>query len=113
MFAMAMLGGSLAGLLRDPMRAIGLWGPVAFVLPFLVFGKVAKWEQRWQPGLRIRRLGSLLLVIGSILLALGLWRYERVLEKRYEESFVPGPLYDPDFGKQPIERRGPRHRPRR
>jgi predicted permease len=95
------------------MRAIGLWGPVAFVMPFLIFGKVAKWEQQWQPGLRIRRIGSLLLVLGSILLAAGLWRYERVLENRYADSFVPGPMFDPDFGEQPAVRRGPRNRPGR
>lgn len=107
MFAMAMLGGSLAGLLRDPMRAIGLWGPVVFVLPFLVFGRLAKWEKGLALDVKVRRLGVGLLIGGSLLLALALWRYERAMEVRYAPTAVAGPALDWPPEEAP-RRRGPR-----
>lgn len=110
MFAMAVMGGSLAGLLRDPLRAAGLWWPLAFLLPIFIFKKTAAWETRWLGGLRIRSIGSALLIAGSILLSVLLWRYEGALEERYADSFVRGPLFKES---SPIDRtrRGPRGRP--
>jgi hypothetical protein len=114
-FAMALMGLSLAGLLRSPIRAIGLWGPLVFLLPLIAIGWAARLEARFLPDARFRRRCSLLLIGGSILLTLLLWRYERLLTERYRDTFIPGPAFveEPAGGRSsPIDpRRGPRNRP--
>lgn len=110
-FAMAVMGFSLAGILRSPMRAFGLWGPLIFLLPLIAIGWAAKLERKLDLGDRFRRFCCLLLIAGSILLSVLLWRYEKTLEARYADSIVPGPRFEePAEDRSPI-RRGPRHRP--
>jgi len=112
-YALAVMGFSLAGLLRDPMRAVGLWGPLVFLLPLFLLGKVANWERQSGLDPRLRRTGALLLIVGSTVLALLLWRYERALEARHAGSFEPGPLFQAPVEEGPRLPRGPRGRPRR
>ena len=93
-FAMAVMGFSLSGLLRSPMRAIGLWWPLIFLLPILLIGKTAKFERTFDLRPEFRRICCFILIYGSILLSLGFWVYGRHLRNAYAEiSIQPGPLY--------------------
>ena len=92
-FSMAVMGFSLAGLLRSPMRAIGLWWPLIFLLPIFFIGKTAKFERGLELRPEFRRICCFILIYGSILLSLGFWMYGRHLREAYADSFQPGPLY--------------------
>jgi len=109
-FALALFGFSLTGLLRSPLRALGLWWPLLFLGPFILIGWAAKLEARLQIGPVFRRRACLLLVFGSISLNLVLWWYQRELEATYAETFEPGPLFE-EKKSPPALRRGPRGRP--
>lgn len=109
-FAMALLGFSLAGLLRSPMRAIGIWGPLIFLLPFIAIGFAAKLERRLNLETWFRRVCCLILILGSILLTLLLFRYEAWITSRYEQSLVTGPKFK-EPASSPALPRGPRGRP--
>lgn len=108
-FAMALLGFSLAGMLRSPLRSIGIWGPLIFLLPIIAIGWSAKLERRLALQDRFRRLACLLLILGSILLTVLLWRYRAMLERAYANSFVPGPAFQEPAPAANLPR-GPRHR---
>ena len=105
-FAMAVMGGSFAGLLRAPLRTIGLWAPLLFILPIVATALLSKYERKLPIEAKFRQYCSYGLVLGAILFALLLWRYEGWLRTSYADSFQPGPLYK----EQPelIKRRGPR-----
>ncbi|HKJ89805.1 MAG TPA: hypothetical protein VJ960_01635, partial [Oceanipulchritudo sp.] len=75
-FAMAVMGFSLAGLIRNPLRGFGFWWPLILILPFLVIGQAAKFEQRLRLRASVRRFCVLLLLGGSLLLSVLFWRYE-------------------------------------
>jgi hypothetical protein len=108
-FAMAVLGFSLAGILRSPLKAIGLWWPLIFILPIIAIGWSAKFEQRLALEKNFKRLLCLILIVGSIVLSILLWWTRGFLEGRYADSFQPGPKFE-----QPRDERlprGPRHRP--
>ena len=105
-FAMALLGISFSGLLRAPLRTIGIWGPLIFLLPLLATGLLARREERWLPlQPAFKRLCSRILIYGSILLTVLIWRYGVWLRAAYEDSFVPGPRYQEKTHELP---RGPR-----
>lgn len=108
-FAMAVMGFSLAGLLRNPLRGFGLWWPLILILPFLVIGQAAKFEQRLRVRPSVRRFCVLLLLGGSLLLSVLFWRYEAALEARYADSFKPGPKFEEPKREVTLPR-GPRHR---
>lgn len=108
-FAMALMGFSLAHLLRMPLRETGLWGPLILILPFLLIGWLARLETRLQLRPKVRRTCVLILIVGSIACTLLLWRYEAALEKRYADSVILGPKFvEPK--PEPKLPRGPRHR---
>lgn len=110
-FALAMTGFSLAGILRSPMRAFGLWGPLIFILPIIAIGWAAKLEKRLRLRDGFRRFCCLLLIAGSILLSYELWRYETRLTERYRDSIRPGPAFrETDDGPPRVLPRGPRNR---
>jgi hypothetical protein len=106
-FAMAVLGFSFSGLLRAPLRTIGLWGPLLFILPIIATRLLAKYEKRQKIRDDFRRICAYGLIFGSILLALLLWRYEVWLDNAYADSIQPGPLYKEAPPELP---RGPRNR---
>lgn len=105
-FALAVMGFSFAGILRTPLRTIGIWAPLLFILPILATGLLAKHESKLKMGSELKRFCSYGLIFGSILLALLLWRYETWLRSAYEESLQQGPLYREIAS--PEQRRGPR-----
>ena len=105
-FAMAIMGSSFAGLLRAPLRTIGIWGPLVLLLPIIVTGLLAKHEHKLSLSVRFRQLCSYTLIFGSIVLAVLLWRYENRLEETYANSFEKGPLFKEE--ENPVRRRGPR-----
>ncbi|NBD37177.1 MAG: hypothetical protein GVY10_01240 [Verrucomicrobia bacterium] len=90
-FAVAVLGGSLA-----------------FLFSILLIGFLARREQKLPLRLRFKRLCSLLLIVGSLILGAIFWRYQAHLEKQYENSFVPGPKFEEP--RRELPRRGPPHR---
>ena len=107
-FAMAVMGFSLAGILRSPMRAIGLWWPLIFLLPILAIGKTAKVERKLALRPQFRRLCCYILIYGSILLSLGIWQYGKSLrEVHAQKEIQPGPKFEEPDDDLP---RGPRHR---
>jgi hypothetical protein len=107
-FAMAVMGFSFAGILRMPMRFIGLWAPLIIILPIIATGLLAKREQKLELRDEFKRACSYSLIFGSILLALLLWRYEAWLRDSLSDTFQKGPLYKE---KAPDRPRGPRNRP--
>jgi len=76
-FSMAVFGVSFAGLLREPMKALGLWLPVVWLAPVVLISWLAKKEDKLpvRPGFRLWT--SLALVLGSLATVYALWRYER------------------------------------
>jgi hypothetical protein len=110
-FAMALMGFSLAGMLRLTLRELGLWWPLMLLLPFVVIGRLARLEARLRLRPRIRRACVLILIGGSISLTLALWRYESRLEDRREASVESrlGPKFVEPENKPELPR-GPRHR---
>lgn len=106
-FAMALLGFSFAGILRAPLRTIGIWAPLLFLLPLIATGLLAKHETRLPLQPRFKRLCGRLLVYGSIFLTLMIWRYGVWLREAYKDSFVPGPRYQEPARELP---KGPRWR---
>jgi hypothetical protein len=105
-FAMAIMGSSFGGLLRAPLRTIGIWGPLVLLLPIILTGLLAKHEHKLGISLWVRRVCSYTLIFGSIALAVLLWRYENHLQETYEDTFEKGPLFKEE--EQPVRRRGPR-----
>ena len=92
-FAMAIMGSSFGGLLRAPLRTIGIWGPLVLILPIIATGYLAKHERKLKLGEEFRRMCSYGLIFGSIILVLLLWRYESYLEERYEGLVELGPKF--------------------
>lgn len=110
-FAMALLGFSLAGLLRSPLRAMGVWWPILFLGPFILIGWAAKLEARLKLSPTFRRRACLLLIFGSIGLSLVLWWYQRDRQAHYAVKAVqPGPRFE-EKKRSPELPRGPRNRP--
>lgn len=107
-FAMAVLGSSLAGLMRAPLKTIGIWGPLVFILPIIATGLLAKHERRLKLEEEFKRICSYSLIFGSILLAILLWRYDAWINKALSDTVTEGPLYKEKSDQRP---RGPRHRP--
>ena len=105
-FAMALLGFSFSGILRAPLRYIGIWAPLLFILPIIATGLLARQENKLKLRDDFRRTCSYTLIFGSILLTLLLWKYADWLEERYAGSVQPGPRFE-----EPRELpRGPRGR---
>ena len=104
-FAMALMGFSFAGLLRAPLRTIGLWGPLLFLLPLIATGLLARKEDKLPLKAPFKRLCSRILIYGSILLTLLIWRYGVWLREAYKDTFIPGPRYQEAPRESP---RGPR-----
>jgi hypothetical protein len=107
-FAMAVMGFSLAGILRSPLKSIGLWWPLMFILPIVAIGVSARFERRLKLEARFKRLLCLILIAGSIFLSVILWWYEGFLKERYARSIELGPAFKETA--DPV-RRGPRNRP--
>ena len=108
-FAMALMGFSLGGILRSPLKAIGLWWPLIFILPLIAIGWTARMERRLKLEKPFKRLLCLILILGSILLSVLLWWTRGFLDEQYADSIQPGPRFE-----EPKERerpRGPRNRP--
>jgi phosphoglycerol transferase MdoB-like AlkP superfamily enzyme len=110
-FAVAVLEGSLSGILREPLTVLGFWLPLAFILPFLLIGWAAKLEKRLKMGDRFRRFACLLLIAGSISLGALLWQYEARLQSHYAASLELGPQFVVTEDEREIPR-GPPHRRR-
>ncbi len=109
-FAMAVMGSSFAGLLRMPLKTIGIWGPLVLILPILATGLMARQENRLPLTVSFKRTCSIILVFGSVLLAALLARYESWLESRYADSVQTGERFvEPKA--DPLHKRGPRGRP--
>jgi hypothetical protein len=104
---MAVMGSSFAGLMRAPLKTIGIWAPLVFILPVVATGLLAKYEQKLKIETEIKRICSYSLIFGSILLALLLWKYEGFLKTRYADSVQKGPLFEEEGPERP---RGPRNR---
>ena len=104
-FAMAVMGSSFAGLMRVPLRTIGIWAPLVFLLPIIATGLLAKQERKLAIGDRFRRLCSYSLIFSSILLAVLLWRYQAWLDSAYARGLQLGPLFKevqrPDLSRGP------------
>jgi hypothetical protein len=109
-FAMAWMGSSFAGILRLPLRMIGLWAPLIFILPVVATILLARHERRLPWSDDFKRVCNYTLIFGAILLSLLLWRYEAWLRSSYADSVVPGPRYR-EVDKPEIHRSGPRGRP--
>ena len=105
-FAMAVMGFSFAGLLRAPLRTIGIWAPLLFILPIIATALLAKFERKLPVPIRTRQICSYLLIFGSIFLALVLWRFESSLHEAYADTAVRGPLFKEVAA--PVKRLGPR-----
>lgn len=101
------MGSSFAGLLRAPLRVIGIWAPLLFILPIIATGLLAKYERRLNLNDDLRRLCAYGLIFGSVLLAVLLWRYQVWLDNTYADSIQPGPLFKEAPPELP---RGPRNR---
>ncbi|NDV62294.1 hypothetical protein G0Q06_07530 [Puniceicoccales bacterium CK1056] len=108
-FAMALLGFSLAGILRSPLKAIGLWWPLIFILPVIAIGWSAKFEKGLKLEPSFKRLLCLILILGSVVLSILLWWTKGFLNDRYADSVQPGPKFEPP--REETLPRGPRHRP--
>lgn len=108
-FAMAVMGSSFAGLLRMPLKTIGIWGPLVLILPIVATGLLAKQEQRLPVSVSFKRSCSVLLIFGSVLLVALLGRYESWLEDRYADTVQVGERFR-ELGDQPVRRPGPRGR---
>ena len=106
-FAMAVLGSSFAGLMRAPLRTIGIWAPLVLLLPIIATALLAKQEQKLKIETEFKRICSYSLIFGSILLALLIWKYEGYMEARFADSVQKGPLFEE---KGPERPRGPRNR---
>lgn len=107
-FAMALMGFSLAGILRSPLRAVGLWWPLILIIPFIAIGWSAKFERRLKLEAGFKRILCMILIVGSILLSILLWWTRGFLDERYADSIQPGPKFE-----EPRENnlpRGPRGR---
>jgi hypothetical protein len=107
-FAMAALGFSFGGLMRNSFKEIGFWTPFAFILPLIITGLLAKNEHRLRLRESFQRLSAFLLIFGSIALAICLWRWEVWHEETYEKTFVAGPKYKEPAKETPRRRFGPR-----
>ena len=105
-FAMAVMGSSFAGLMRVPLKTIGIWGPLVFLLPIIATGLLAKQERKLVIGAHFRRACSYSLIFGSILLAVLLWRYQVWLDTAYAKGLQTGPLFKEVL--RPDLPRGPR-----
>lgn len=105
-FALAVLGSSFGGLLRAPLRTIGLWAPLVLLLPIIATAFLARYEQRLKLEMRYRQWISYSLIFGSIALALLLWRYDQWLQSRYADTVQKGPLFKERM--EPLKRLGPR-----
>ena len=106
-FALAVLGSSFGGLLRAPLRTIGIWGPLVLILPIVATGLLAKQERKLKMEMRTRQICSYTMIFGSILMAILLWQYESWLQRKYADSVQPGPLFK-EQDNPLLERRGPR-----
>ncbi len=106
-FAGAIMGGSVAGLVREPMLALGMASPLAFLASLLLIGLLAKSERKLPLRPSFKRQCCLLLIVGSLVLAVVFWNYQSRLEKRYAEGFVPGPKFEEPHRELP--RRRPSH----
>ena len=106
-FAMAVLGSSFAGLMRAPMKTIGFWGPLVFILPIIATALLAKQEQKLKIEAEFKRICSYSLIFGSIILALLIWKYGDFLKASYADSVQKGPLFEEQRPELP---RGPRNR---
>jgi hypothetical protein len=92
-FAMAVMGSSFAGLMRAPLRTIGIWAPLVFLLPIIATGLLARQERKLNIGDDLKRLCNYGLIFGSIAFAVLLWRYEGGLSDKHAATFQPGPLF--------------------
>lgn len=106
-FAMAVMGSSFAGLLRAPLRTIGIWGPLVLILPIVATGLLAKQESKLKMKMETRQLCAYAMIFGSILMAILLWQYESWLERKYADSVQHGPLFKEQENPL-LERKGPR-----
>ena len=108
-FAMAVMGSSFLGLLRAPLRTIGIWGPLVLILPIIATSLLAKHEVKLKVTNEMRRICSYMLIFGSILLAMIMWRYEAWLERKHADSVQLGPRFE-EKEEPVIIKRGPRGR---
>ncbi len=105
-FAMAIMGFSLAGIMRDSLRSVGLWWPLVFLVPMVAVGWLAKNEHQLKIRKRTRTLATILLIAGSIWCSTMLGKYEQHLREQYSDTIELGPQYqEPE--REPA-RRGPR-----
>ncbi|MEX0326400.1 MAG: hypothetical protein AB3N33_09970 [Puniceicoccaceae bacterium] len=107
-FAMAVMGSSFAGLMRAPLRTIGIWGPLVFILPIVATALLDKQEAKLKLEPEFKRLCSYSLIFGSILLTLLLWNYREWQENAYADSVIKGPLFKeqgPDLPRGPRGKR--------
>ena len=109
-FAMAIMGSSFAGLLRMPLRTIGIWAPLVLILPIVATGLMAKYENRLPIRESFKRSCSVALIFGSVLVVACLARYESWLESRYADSVQFGERFR-QTDTNPLHKRGPRSRP--
>jgi hypothetical protein len=86
-FATAVLGASITGFVRQTLSGVGLWLPLAWLVPILLVGFLAKKEDRIPLSVERKRLICLALVIGSVVFALGIWRYEVYLREKYPDVY--------------------------
>ena len=89
-FAMAVMGSSFAGLLRMPLRTVGIWGPLVLLLPIIATALLAKQEQRLPVSIAFKRTCSIILIFGSVLLATLIGRYENWLGHRSKRGAFSG-----------------------
>ncbi|MGJ3241678.1 MAG: hypothetical protein ACFE0O_01795 [Opitutales bacterium] len=85
LFAMVLLGYSGFGLMKSVFLAmpfLPVW--MAYVLPFVIIGLLARFEPKLMPDPRRRRILSFGVVGLSIALASVAWRWERAVEAKSE-----------------------------
>lgn len=103
-FAAALLGVSLPGLLRKLLGELSLHWLLLWFLPFLLIGLAARFETHWIKNPATRRRWSLGIVAGAIVLSIAIKRIQNALHPPPPPA-VEQPASPPEMGRS---RSGPR-----
>jgi hypothetical protein len=99
--SVSLIGYSASAAFRELFAWTGLWTPLVWIVSLFAIGFLAKQEKKLKIDPARSRLITISLLVTSIILSLGLWRY-----RVYWESRIPEP--PPEKTAPAHERFGPR-----